>query len=67
MWEWNGLPWEHFIENQCGRRTGRDRKPDVVGRLEESHRQNHQFWGFCGVCYTTVNDSIVVKTSRSHR
>ena len=38
--EWNGLPWEHFVENQCGGRRGRDRKPDLVGRLEESQRQN---------------------------
>ena len=21
LWEWNGLPWEHFVENQCGSRT----------------------------------------------
>ena len=18
LWEWNGLPWEPFVENQCG-------------------------------------------------
>ena len=44
LWEWNGLPWEHFVENQCGSRRGRDRRPNIVGRGEgkggESHRQN---------------------------
>ena len=34
LWELNGLPWEHFVENQCGGRGDRDRRPDLVGRRE---------------------------------
>ena len=33
LWEWNGLSWEHFVENQCGGRRGRDERPDLVGRV----------------------------------
>ena len=31
LWEWNRLPWEHFIENQCGGRRGTDRRPNLLG------------------------------------
>ena len=31
LWEWNGLPWEYFVENQCGGRRGRDGRPDLAG------------------------------------
>ena len=34
LWELNGLPWEHFVENQWGGRGDRDRRPDLVGRRE---------------------------------
>ena len=31
LWEWNGLSWEHFVENQCGGRRDRDERRDFVG------------------------------------
>ena len=31
LWEWNGLPWEHSVENQLGGRgRGRDREPNFL-------------------------------------
>ena len=30
LWEQNGLPWEHSVENLWSKR-GRDRKPNLVG------------------------------------
>ena len=30
LWEWNWLPWKHFVEKQCRGRRGRDRRPNLV-------------------------------------
>ena len=38
LWEWNGLSWEHFVENQCGGRRGRNGRPDLVGKVEGERR-----------------------------
>ena len=40
--KWNGLPWEHFIQNQCGGRRGRYRRDNLVerGGGRETQRQN---------------------------
>ena len=32
--EWNGPPWKHFIENQCGGRRSTDRRPNLGGEGE---------------------------------
>ena len=32
LWDWNGLSWKRFVENQCGGRRGRGGKPDLVGK-----------------------------------
>ena len=32
LWEWNGIPWELFVENQCRGRTGTDTRSNLVGR-----------------------------------
>ena len=43
LWDWNGLSWKRFVENQCGGRRGRGGKPDLVGKGgvgKESHRRD---------------------------
>ena len=35
----NGLPWECLVENQCGGRIDRDRKPNLVQRGVERGRE----------------------------
>ena len=49
QWSWcfldeqNGLPWEHSLENQWGRR-GRDRKPNSVGGRGEAETESLILW-----------------------
>ena len=44
LWEWNGIPWEPFVENQCGGRIGRDTRSNLVGRGREPQTERLVLW-----------------------
>ena len=45
LWEWNRLPWEHFVENQCGGGRDTDRRPNLLGG---EGRTTHRTLNFIG-------------------
>ena len=49
--EWNGAPWEHFIEKQSGGRRGTDRRPNLVRREGQPQRKRLIFWLACNWPY----------------
>ena len=44
LWEWNGIPWEPFVENQCRGRIGRDTRSNLVGRGREPQTERLVLW-----------------------
>ena len=53
---WNWLPWEHFVENQCRGRRGRDRKSNLVEVLAVRRGGSGCGNWVAGVCWQTVED-----------
>ena len=51
LWEWNGPPWEYFIEHQCGRRRGTDRGPNLVGWGGTAANRTPNFVACCNLPY----------------
>ena len=70
LWEWNGLSWEHFVENQCGARRGRDRRSDLVetGEGVGGRGEPQTEPVILSILWNLSYDkSTVVNTSSSHR